>query len=63
MWTEYNSTQDGFLIIGGFDALGIAEGQVNPKIGPIKEIRLNVHSDTENWVILSEVLIEANSRR
>jgi hypothetical protein len=44
-----------FLIIGGFNAFGIAEGSVDSRIGKLKELRLAVHSDSENWVILSEV--------
>lgn len=55
IWSTFNSTADGFLIIGNFNALGIAEGCVEPQIGLIKEIRLHVHSDSENWAILSEV--------
>lgn len=55
IWSTFNSTADGFLIIGNFNALGIAEGNVEPQIGAIKEIRLHVHSDSENWAILSEV--------
>lgn len=55
IWSTYNSTPDGFLIIGSFNEFGIAEGVVDPKIGTIKEIRLHVHSDSENWAILSEV--------
>lgn len=55
LWTTYNSTADGFLIIGGFNSFGIAEGFVDAKFGKIKEIRLHVHSDSENWAILSEV--------
>lgn len=35
--------------------MGIAEGNIDPKIGKLKEIRINVHSDSENWAILSEV--------
>lgn len=55
IWSSYNSTADGYLIIGNFNPFGIAEGIVDPKIGKIKEIRLHVHSDSENWGILSEV--------
>lgn len=56
IWSTYNSTADGFLIIGNFDAFGLAEGTIEPNIGNIKEIRLHVHSDSENWSILSEVM-------
>lgn len=55
VWSSYNSTTDGFLIIGSFNAFGIAEGTIESRIGKIKEIRLHIHSDTENWAILSEV--------
>lgn len=55
IWSSYNSTTDGFLIIGSFNAFGIASGVVDPRIGLVKEIRLHVHSDSENWVVLSEV--------
>lgn len=58
IWSTYNSTTDGFLIIGNFNALGIAEGNIDSKIGTIKEIRLHVHSDSENWAILSEIYIQ-----
>ncbi|CAD7076635.1 unnamed protein product [Hermetia illucens] len=63
IWSTYNSTPDGFLIIGSFNEFGIAEGVVDPKIGTIKEIRLHVHSDSENWAILSEIHIQEASNR
>ena len=43
------------LISGKFDNLGLAEGIVPRSLGAIKEIRLTVHSETDNWAILSEV--------
>jgi hypothetical protein len=52
-----------FLIIGGFNAFGIAEGSVDSRIGKLKELRLAVHSDSENWVILSEVGISSLRKR
>lgn len=51
----YNTTADGYLIVGNFDAFGLAEGALDPRIGAIKELRLNVHSDSENWALLSEI--------
>ncbi|XP_059618456.1 alpha-1,3-mannosyl-glycoprotein 4-beta-N-acetylglucosaminyltransferase A isoform X3 [Phlebotomus argentipes] len=54
IWSTYNTTTDGFLIVGSFSSFGIAEGILEPKIGRVKEIRLHVHSDSENWAILSE---------
>lgn len=44
-----------YLIAGKFDTVGIAEGFINPKLFPIKELRLNIHSESDNWVILNEV--------
>ncbi|ENN72535.1 hypothetical protein YQE_10875, partial [Dendroctonus ponderosae] len=34
---------------------GIARGSVDDALGRIQALRLNVHSDSENWAILSEV--------
>lgn len=55
IWSAYNSTTDGFLIINNFNEVGIAEGNIDARISKVKEIRINVHSDSENWAILSEV--------
>ncbi|KAL1131161.1 hypothetical protein AAG570_012398 [Ranatra chinensis] len=54
-YESYNITNDGFVIIGKFDSMGLAEGKVDPKLGAIKEMRLTVHSESDNWAILSEV--------
>lgn len=35
--------------------MGLAEGKIDAKLGAIKELRLTVHSESENWAILSEV--------
>lgn len=48
-------TEDGYVIIGKFDALGMAQGTVDPKLGRISILRLTVHSESENWAILSEI--------
>ncbi|XP_017492004.1 PREDICTED: alpha-1,3-mannosyl-glycoprotein 4-beta-N-acetylglucosaminyltransferase B, partial [Rhagoletis zephyria] len=61
VWSAYNSTTDDYLIIGAFDGLGMAEGVIDVKIGAIKEIRLHVHSDSENWALLSEIDLETNN--
>lgn len=55
VWQQYNTTTDGYLIIGSFNAFGIAEGSVDNRIGKLRELRLHVHTESENWVILSEV--------
>ncbi|XP_034938136.1 alpha-1,3-mannosyl-glycoprotein 4-beta-N-acetylglucosaminyltransferase A [Chelonus insularis] len=56
-------TEDGYVIIGKFDNLGIAQGTVDRKLGKITAIRLTVHSESENWAILSEIhIVEDESR-
>jgi hypothetical protein len=44
-------------LLGKFDAMGVAEGGVDPQLGRIKVLRLNVHSESDNWAILSEVSV------
>ncbi|XP_067003248.1 alpha-1,3-mannosyl-glycoprotein 4-beta-N-acetylglucosaminyltransferase B isoform X2 [Anabrus simplex] len=52
---DFNSTSDGYIVVGQFNSMGIAEGSVDPKLGPVRVLRLNVHSESDNWAILSEV--------
>lgn len=56
VWSTFNTTNDGYLVIGAFNDFGIAEGVIDSKIGELKELRLHVYSDSQNWVILREVL-------
>lgn len=63
VWSFYNSTTDGYLIVGNFDTMGVAEGSIDLKIGAIKEIRLHVHGDSENWALLSEIDLQVESKR
>jgi len=58
VWSNYNTTTDGYLVVGSFDSLGVAEGLLDAKIGAIKELRLHVHSDSENWALLSEIELQ-----
>ncbi|XP_020798203.1 alpha-1,3-mannosyl-glycoprotein 4-beta-N-acetylglucosaminyltransferase B [Drosophila serrata] len=58
VWSNFNTTTDGYLVVGAFDSLGVAEGQLDAKIGAIKELRLHVHSDSENWALLSEIELQ-----
>lgn len=55
VWQQYNTTTDGYLIVGSFNPFGVAEGAVDVRIGKLREVRLHLHSESENWVILSEV--------
>lgn len=45
------------LPTGEFDDMGIAEGYVDEGLGAVKSLRLNVHVESDNWAILSEVCI------
>jgi hypothetical protein len=45
-------------VSGKFDAMGMAEGAVDPQLGRIKVMRLSVHSESDNWAILSEVSVQ-----
>ncbi|XP_058793079.1 alpha-1,3-mannosyl-glycoprotein 4-beta-N-acetylglucosaminyltransferase B [Phymastichus coffea] len=56
-----NVTEDGYIIIGRFDSLGVARGTVDKKLGKIAVLRLTVHSESDNWAILSEINIEEDS--
>ncbi|XP_011494868.1 PREDICTED: alpha-1,3-mannosyl-glycoprotein 4-beta-N-acetylglucosaminyltransferase B [Ceratosolen solmsi marchali] len=56
-----NVSEDGYIIIGKFDHAGIAQGIVDQKLGKILVLRLNVHSESENWAILSEIHIEEDA--
>ncbi|XP_029728207.1 alpha-1,3-mannosyl-glycoprotein 4-beta-N-acetylglucosaminyltransferase A isoform X2 [Aedes albopictus] len=58
VWSTFNTTNDGYLVIGAFNDFGIAEGVIDPKIGELKELRLHVYSDSQNWVILREILLQ-----
>ncbi|KAF4517501.1 hypothetical protein B566_EDAN006501 [Ephemera danica] len=53
--TELLLTSEGYVIVGHFDSMGVAEGFINPKLWPIKALRLHVHTNSENWAILNEV--------
>ena len=35
--------------------MGVADGTVEEGIGVVKSLRLNVHEESDNWAILSEV--------
>lgn len=52
---EFNTTSDGYVIVGSFDQLGVAEGTPSTRIGKVKELRIRVQVEAENWVILNEV--------
>ncbi|XP_035773399.1 alpha-1,3-mannosyl-glycoprotein 4-beta-N-acetylglucosaminyltransferase A-like [Anopheles albimanus] len=57
----YNVTKDGFLVVGSFNSIGIAEGVIDSQVSELKELRLHVHSDMKNWVVLREIHLQSNS--
>ncbi|XP_073676873.1 alpha-1,3-mannosyl-glycoprotein 4-beta-N-acetylglucosaminyltransferase B [Garra rufa] len=50
-------SSDGFVQIGSFKN-GVAEGEVDGALGEIAAMRLLVHSDSDVWVLLSEIFIK-----
>lgn len=52
---DWNVTSTGHVMVGSFDQLGVAEGAVHERIGRVKELRIRVLGETDNWVVLSEV--------
>ncbi|VEN64068.1 unnamed protein product [Callosobruchus maculatus] len=54
----FNLTTDGYIVVGKFDGAGVAQGIVDDSIGKIQVLRLNVHSESDNWAILSEIHIQ-----
>ncbi|XP_074109592.1 alpha-1,3-mannosyl-glycoprotein 4-beta-N-acetylglucosaminyltransferase a isoform X2 [Cotesia typhae] len=60
---NYTITKDGYISIGEFDIDGVAQGSVSKQLGKIRELRLTVHSESENWAILSEIQILEDGTR
>ncbi|XP_066505231.1 alpha-1,3-mannosyl-glycoprotein 4-beta-N-acetylglucosaminyltransferase B-like [Hoplias malabaricus] len=50
-------SSDGFVEIGSF-VNGVAEGELDGALGQIAAMRLLVHSDSDVWVLLSEIFIQ-----
>nr|XP_045611818.1 alpha-1,3-mannosyl-glycoprotein 4-beta-N-acetylglucosaminyltransferase B-like isoform X2 [Procambarus clarkii] len=56
-------TEDNYVVVGDFDDMGVAEGTIDESFGTIKSLRLNVHVESDNWAILSEIHIETPDSR
>ncbi|XP_056143727.1 alpha-1,3-mannosyl-glycoprotein 4-beta-N-acetylglucosaminyltransferase B-like [Lampris incognitus] len=54
---QYKGSSDGFLIVGAFEH-GVAEGEVEAAVQPVSALRLMVQSDSDVWVLLSEIFIK-----
>lgn len=55
MCLQWKLLRNAFVFSGKFDTAGVAEGYPDENIGKVKELRLNVHTESDNWAILSEV--------
>ncbi|KAK2170426.1 hypothetical protein LSH36_3g29011 [Paralvinella palmiformis] len=58
----YSRTEDGYLVINEFRE-GVAKGNVNESIGAVDTLRLRVLSQSETWVILSEIMIKSKAKK
>uniref|UniRef100_H3AXD5 Alpha-1,3-mannosyl-glycoprotein 4-beta-N-acetylglucosaminyltransferase B n=1 Tax=Latimeria chalumnae TaxID=7897 RepID=H3AXD5_LATCH len=54
---KYRRTEDGYIRIGSFSN-GVAEGVVDPSLGPLEAFRLSILTDSPVWVILSEIYMK-----
>ncbi|KAF7643349.1 hypothetical protein LDENG_00241120, partial [Lucifuga dentata] len=50
---RYKVSDNGYIIIGMFED-GVAQGQIEAELQPIRALRLVVQSDSDVWVLLSE---------
>ena len=50
-----------FQLVGSFDQFGLAEGPLPASLGPLAKLRLNLHSSSANWAILSEIFLKRAS--
>ena len=50
-----------FQPVGSFDQFGLAEGALPASLGPLSKLRLNLHSSSANWAILSEIFLKRAS--
>lgn len=54
----YVETKDGFLVIDEFDDLGVLDATFPILLNPVSSVRITLKNSSENWVILSEILLE-----
>nr|CAH0109810.1 unnamed protein product [Daphnia galeata] len=52
-------TSDDYLVVGKFDDSGLAEGMIDwHTLGTVQRLRVNIQSNHQNWVVMSELLLE-----
>ncbi|XP_031442658.1 alpha-1,3-mannosyl-glycoprotein 4-beta-N-acetylglucosaminyltransferase B-like [Clupea harengus] len=54
---QYQASSDGFIVIGSF-VNGLAEGVLDAAVQELTALRLLVHTDSDVWVLLSEMFIK-----
>ncbi|KAL7648574.1 UNVERIFIED_CONTAM: hypothetical protein RMT77_000480 [Armadillidium vulgare] len=52
---SFKRTNDNFIVLGTFDDMGVAERKIGSTFGNISTLRLSIHSESENWAIISEI--------
>ncbi|KAF3693530.1 Alpha-1,3-mannosyl-glycoprotein 4-beta-N-acetylglucosaminyltransferase B [Channa argus] len=55
--SHLKDSDNGFIVIGAFEN-GVAEGKIEEALQPITALRLLVHSNSDVWAALSEILIK-----
>jgi hypothetical protein len=46
-------------MVGKFDESGLAEGNIDwHTLGTVQRLRVNIHSNHQNWVVMSEVILK-----
>jgi len=58
--TVIERNPDGYYTVGYFKLNGVAEGIVPSEFGPLHSLRIRIHTDSDRWVILSEVCSSTN---
>ena len=51
-------TKDGYYQLGEFDKEGFVHVKLEPDVGKISKVRIQVHTASENWVIVSEIYLK-----
>jgi len=53
-FANFEKLSDNFVVVGTFDANGVAETKLNTD-KKVSIVRLSIHESSENWAILSEI--------
>ncbi|XP_062379998.1 alpha-1,3-mannosyl-glycoprotein 4-beta-N-acetylglucosaminyltransferase B-like [Sardina pilchardus] len=56
---QYQPSTDGFVVVGSF-VKGVAQGTLDAAVREVTAMRLMVHTDSDVWVLLSEIFIKVS---